>query len=74
MRNYKEPMLDTVLRHLDAAKGGWPALARQCGIPYQTLTKIALRIHRDPRVSTVQALYDHFLDHPTEDDLPPAVH
>ncbi|MGU7780437.1 hypothetical protein [Burkholderia sp. PU8-34] len=55
-----EPMLTTVLRHLDAAKGEWPAVARNCGVPYQTLTKIALRVHLDPRISTVQVLFDYF--------------
>ncbi|QJP72399.1 hypothetical protein [Burkholderia glumae] len=74
MRNNKEPMLATVLRNLDAAKGAWPEISRQCGIPYQTLTKIALRIHRDPRVSTVQILYDHFSDHPVSRAAQPAVH
>ncbi|MBU9643653.1 hypothetical protein KTF36_17525 [Burkholderia gladioli] len=64
MQNSNEPMLDMVLRNLDAAKGAWPAIARQCGMPYQTLTKIALRIHRDPRVSTVQLLHDYFAKTP----------
>ncbi|MGC2970379.1 hypothetical protein [Paraburkholderia aspalathi] len=32
-------------------------------MPYQTLTKIACRIVSDPRVSTVQTLFDYFASH-----------
>jgi hypothetical protein len=53
-------MLSTVLRRLDQAKGAWPEIARASGVPYQTLTKIACRIVSDPRVSTVQTLFDYF--------------
>lgn len=56
----QEPMLSSVLKRLDAAKGAWPVVAKDSGVPYQTLMKIACRIHHDPRVSTVQALYDYF--------------
>lgn len=66
MRGSSESMLSIVLRHLDTAKGAWPVIARECGIPYQTLTKIALRIHRDPRVSTVQRLFDYFAERDSE--------
>ncbi|KVU79033.1 hypothetical protein WK72_29270 [Burkholderia ubonensis] len=56
MRIESEPILSVVLRQLDAAKGDWPEIARQSGVPYQTLTKIAGRLVADPRISTVQAL------------------
>ncbi|MFM0660116.1 hypothetical protein [Paraburkholderia sediminicola] len=56
-------MLSTVLRRLDQAKGAWPGIARESGVPYQTLTKIACRIVSDPRVSTVQTLFDYFTAH-----------
>lgn len=59
-----EPMLLTVLRRLDSAKGAWPEIAKASGIPYQTLTKIACRIVADPRVSTVQTLHDYFAANP----------
>lgn len=60
MRMHREPMLAAVLRRLDGTKGMWPEIAREADVPYQTLTKIACRIVTDPRVSTVQALYDYF--------------
>ena len=60
MTAHQEPMLSTVLRRLDQAKGAWPEIARASGVPYQTLTKIACRIVSDPRVSTVQTLFDYF--------------
>jgi predicted transcriptional regulator len=60
-----EPMLDSVLRSLDATRGRWPEIAKKSGVPYQTLTKIALGIVEDPRVSTVQSLFDYFAANPT---------
>lgn len=58
METGSEPILTAVLRQLDAAKGEWPAIAKQSGVPYQTLAKIGGRLVSDPRVSTVQALLD----------------
>ncbi|KWZ42798.1 hypothetical protein WS72_07945 [Burkholderia savannae] len=58
METGSEPILAAVLRQLDAAKGDWPAIAKQSGVPYQTLAKIGGRVVSDPRVSTVQALLD----------------
>jgi hypothetical protein len=63
VRINQEPMLATVLRRLDQTKGAWPDIARESGVPYQTLTKIACRIVADPRVSTVQTLFDYFAAH-----------
>lgn len=58
MRIESDSILSVVLRQLDAAKGDWPEISRQSGVPYQTLTKIAGRLVSDPRISTVQALLD----------------
>ena len=66
MRIQQEPMLSSVLRGLDKAKGAWPDIAKASGVPYQTLTKIACRIVADPRVSTVQALHDYFAGLPEQ--------
>lgn len=62
----QEKMLDAVLRNLDATRGTWPEISDRSGVPYQTLTKIACRIHADPRVSTVQALHDYFASRPEQ--------
>lgn len=53
-------MLDYVLQRLDASKGRLPTVAEASGVPYRTLQKISLRQIRDPGVTTVQKLYDHF--------------
>jgi hypothetical protein len=62
----QEPMLVTVLRRLDGEKGNWREVANGSGVPYQTLTKIAGRFHKNPRVSTVQALFDYFSCRPDQ--------
>ncbi|MFL9960448.1 hypothetical protein PQR02_04790 [Paraburkholderia sediminicola] len=67
-------MLGTVLRRLDGVKGAWPEVARQSGVPYQTLTKIACRIVADPRVSTVQTLFDYFAGSPEQSTAADSTH
>ncbi|WP_260435108.1 MULTISPECIES: hypothetical protein [unclassified Burkholderia] len=62
MKGNREPMLDTVLRRLNQVKGDWPRIADESTVPYQTITKIACGFVRDPRISTVQTLYDYFED------------
>ncbi|RDK01451.1 hypothetical protein DLM46_16615 [Paraburkholderia lacunae] len=56
--------LATVVRSLQEAKGKWRAISSATGIPYDTLTKVALGRVGDPRVSTVQALHDYFASRP----------
>ncbi|MFM0002620.1 hypothetical protein PQR57_16485 [Paraburkholderia dipogonis] len=73
----QEKMLDAVLRKLDETRGTWPQISDRSGVPYQTLTKIACRIHVDPRVSTVQTLFDYFASRPEQAavvDGAPAAH
>ncbi|WP_255580938.1 hypothetical protein [Caballeronia sp. dw_276] len=53
-------MLSTVLRRLDQVKGDWPRIAEESAVPYQTITKIGGRFVTNPRVDTVQALFDYF--------------
>ncbi|VVG70927.1 hypothetical protein PAP18089_01899 [Pandoraea apista] len=60
MRINQEPVMVVVLRKLDEHKGRLPEVARVSGVPYQTVTKIACRLVRDPRISTVQALLNYF--------------
>lgn len=62
----QEKMLDAVLRKLDETRGTWPEISDRSGVPYQTLTKIACRIVIDPRVSTVQTLFDYFASRPEQ--------
>jgi hypothetical protein len=60
MATGREPMLTSVKRCLSREKGTWPAVAAGSGVPYGTVTKVALGHVKDPRVSTVQALFDYF--------------
>lgn len=66
MQIQQEPLLSTVLKGLDNARGSWPAVAKATGIPYQTITKIGGRFVSDPRLSTVQALLDYFAGLPEQ--------
>lgn len=54
------PILQFVLCQLDQRKGQWPRVARESGVPYRTLQKIAMREVKDPGVITVQKLADYF--------------
>lgn len=58
--------LATVVRSLQETKGKWRTISSVTGIPYDTLTKVALGRVADPRVSTVQALHDYFAGRPVE--------
>lgn len=54
----------STLARLDREKGNLRQIATATGVPYSTLAKISSRAVTDPRVSTVQALYDYFDSHP----------
>ncbi|WP_261323511.1 hypothetical protein [Burkholderia anthina] len=71
MKGNREPMLGTVLRRLNQVKGDWPRIADESTVPYQTITKIACGFVRDPRISTVQALYDYFEDRSEQESAGP---
>jgi predicted transcriptional regulator len=53
-------ILDYVLAKLEAAKGTWPDIAEETGVPYDTIAKIFQRQIVDPKISKVQLLYNHF--------------
>jgi len=56
----KEPILAYVLRNLESARGTWPAICEECGVPYSTLFKIAQGQIKNPRINTVQRLVNYF--------------
>jgi hypothetical protein len=64
--------LATVVRSLQETKGKWRTISSVTGIPYDTLTKVALGRVADPRVSTVQTLFDYFTT--KSQQLPPPQH
>lgn len=68
--------VDAVRANLQRHKREWPVIARDSGVPYHTVVKVASGRVTDPRVSTVQALHDYFARranlHPTPSDTPSA--
>lgn len=53
-------MLEYVITRLQESKGRWPSIADEAGISLRTLEKIARREVQDPRIGSVQILFDHF--------------
>ncbi|HJT63107.1 MAG TPA: hypothetical protein VJ797_15665 [Burkholderiales bacterium] len=51
---------DFVLQQLQLSKGQLPKVARESGVPYRTLQKIATREIADPGVSIIQKLAAYF--------------
>ena len=54
------PIFDYVLTKLEQHKGQLPRIADESGVPYRTLQKIASGETKDPGVTVVQTLHDHF--------------
>lgn len=53
------PMLEYVIARLRESRGRWPNIAAEAGISLRTLEKIARQEVKDPRVGSVQTLYDY---------------
>lgn len=54
------PILTFVLRHLRSREVPWTVVARESGVPYQTLKKIGAGATANPGVLHVQSLFDYF--------------
>lgn len=55
-----EPILVFVKRNLSENKGLLTKIAIECGVPYSTLIKISQGVIENPRIETVQKLFDYF--------------
>lgn len=66
MPQQNDQWLETVRRRLLGERGNLRNVAAQSGIPYPTLTKITSGAVTDPRVSTVQTLFDYFANRPEQ--------
>jgi hypothetical protein len=55
-----KPILDVVLANLRARKVPWTVVARDSGVPYDTLKKIAAGTTSNPGVLHIQALFEYF--------------
>lgn len=56
----EQTLLDYVRKEIDAHKGMLTIVARDSGVPYFTIAKIAQGAVGNPRIKTVQALADYF--------------
>lgn len=54
-----ESILLYVKRRLEESRGEWPQISKDTGVPYFTVTNIAQGKVEDPRISTMQKLYNH---------------
>ena len=57
-----ESLLDFVRTRLSEQTGSWPLVARESGVPYSTVKKIALGETPNPGVITVEKLARYFRD------------
>lgn len=55
-----QPILDYVKEQLEQRRGDWPLISKTTGVPYFTITNIVQGKVEDPRISTIQKLYDYF--------------
>lgn len=61
MNTQTETRIEYVIRNLRAAMPkSWPEIAQKSGVPAKTIVKIAYRETKDPRSSTLDALYSYF--------------
>lgn len=51
---------DYVLDRLQATKGTWPAVAKQAGVSYRTLKKIATKSTVSPGIKNLERLASYF--------------
>ena len=56
----KDTMLSKVLDKLKSEKGKWNTIAKESGIPYETVKKIADGRTKNPGFNHVQTLHDYF--------------
>lgn len=57
---YMQPIHDYILDQLQASKGRWLEVAKDSGVPYSTIKKIAYRTIASPRVKHLEKLAAYF--------------
>lgn len=58
-----DSILGYVIGQLDVAKGRWPEIATESGVPYRTVQKIGSGKTRSPRIDSVEKLAKYFREH-----------
>ena len=53
-----------VLDQLERRKGSWLEISEHADVPYFTISKIASRTTKDPKISTIQKLANYFTQNP----------
>jgi predicted transcriptional regulator len=49
-------IVESVVMRLAAVKGRWRYVAERSGVPYDTVTKIAQRKTKNPRINTITSI------------------
>jgi predicted transcriptional regulator len=62
--NFQNDLLGFIKAELLSRRGEWREISSAAEVPYFTLSKISNGATKDPRISSVQALTNYFLQHP----------
>lgn len=62
--NYQNDLLSFVKGELARRRGEWREISSSAKVPYFTLSKISSGATKDPRISSIQALTNYFVEHP----------
>jgi hypothetical protein len=62
--NYQNDLLGFIKDELLSRRGEWREISEAAQVPYFTMSKISNGATKDPRISSVQALTNYFLQHP----------
>lgn len=62
--NFQNDLLGFVKGELSRRRGEWREISSAAKVPYFTLSKISNGATKDPRISSIQALTNYFIDHP----------
>lgn len=62
--NYQNDLLGFVKGELSRRRGEWREISSAAKVPYFTLSKISNGATRDPRISSIQALTNYFVENP----------
>lgn len=62
--NYQNDLLGFIKDELLSRRGEWREISEASQVPYFTMSKISNGSTKDPRISSVQALTNYFLQHP----------
>lgn len=57
-------VMETLRRDLDLARGTWPRIARETGVDYFTIARIARGETERPRIDTVEKLRGWLAENP----------